>query len=85
MSTLAYDMRGKGGITMDRAGRQLLIAVITAVISAITAAGVLWNAIQINGVNSKVDELRGKVDTIETILEGHVNRPELHSELFPPE
>ena len=70
---------------MDRAGWQLLIAVITAVISAITAAGVLWNAIQINGVNSKVDELTGKVDTVETILEGHVNRLDLHSELAPPE
>ena len=57
-----------------------VMSMITVVISAITAAGVLWNAIQINGIDSKVDELRGKVDTIETILEGHVNRPDLHSE-----
>lgn len=61
------------------------MSVITVVISAITAAGVLWNAIQINGIDSKVDELRGKVDTIETILEGHVNRPDLHSEAPVPE
>ena len=63
---------------MERAN--WVMSVITVVISAITAAGVLWNAIQINGIDSKVDELRGKVDTIETILEGHVNRPDLHSE-----
>ena len=63
---------------MDRADWQL-------VLSALTAAGVPWNAIQIDGVDSKVDELRGKVDTIEAILEGHVNRPDLHSELTPPE
>ena len=69
---------------MDRTAWQLLIAVVTVVISAITAAGVLWNAIQINSVNSKVDELTGKVDTIETILEGHVNSPALHSALPPP-
>lgn len=69
---------------MDRAAWQLLISVVTAVISAITAAGVLWNAIQINSVNSKVDELTGKVDTIEVILEGHVNSPALHSELPAP-
>ena len=62
-----------------------VMSVITVVISAITAAGVLWNAIQINGIDSKVDELRGKVDTIETILEGHVNRPDLHSEAPVPE
>ena len=68
---------------MERAN--WMMSVITVVISAITAAGVLWNAIQINGIDSKVDELRGKVDTIETILEGHVNRPELHSEALVPE
>ena len=68
---------------MERAN--WVMSVITVVISAITAAGVLWNAIQINGIDSKVDELRGKVDTIETILEGHVNRPELHSEAPVPE
>ena len=62
-----------------------VMSMITVVISAITAAGVLWNAIQINGIDSKVDELRGKVDTIETILEGHVNRPDLHSEAPVPE
>ncbi len=63
---------------MDRADWQL-------VLSALTAAGVPWNAIQIDGVDSKVDELRGKVDTIEAILEGHVNSPALHSDLPPPE
>ena len=68
---------------MERAN--WVMSVITVVISAITAAGVLWNAIQINGIDSKVDELRGKVDTIETILEGHVNRPDLHSESLPRE
>ena len=68
---------------MERAN--WVMSVITVVISAITAAGVLWNAIQINGIDSKVDELRGKVDTIETILEGHVNRPDLHSEAPVPE
>ena len=62
-----------------------VMSMITVVISATTAAGVLWNAIQINGIDSKVDELRGKVDTIETILEGHVNRPDLHSESLPRE
>ena len=77
---------------MDRAGWQLFLAVLTAVISVLTAAGVLWNAVQIGDVNDKVDELRstvdelrGKVDTIETILEGHVNRPDLHSESLPRE
>ena len=76
----------------DRAGWQLFLAVLTAVISVLTAAGVLWNAIQIGDVNRKVDELRstvdelrGKVDTIETILEGHVNTPHLRSELPSPE
>ena len=68
---------------MERAN--WVMSVITVVISAITAAGVLWNAIQINGIDSKVDELMGKVDTIETILEGHVNRPDLHSEAPVPE
>ena len=68
---------------MERAN--WVMSVITVVISAITAAGVLWNAIQINGIDSKVDELRGKVDTIETILGGHVNRPDLHSEAPVPE
>lgn len=66
---------------MDRKTWQLLISVVTVVILAIAAAGVLWNAMQIDGVDSKIDELTGKVDTIETVLEEHVNSPDLHSEL----
>ena len=55
------------------------------VLSAIAAAGVLWNAVQIQWLDSKLDELAGKVDTIETFLEGHVNAPALHSRLPAPE
>ena len=63
---------------MDKATWQLVLA-------AITALGVLWNAIQIDRLAGNVDELRGKVDTIETILSGHVNTPALHSMLPVPE
>lgn len=66
---------------MDRKTWQLLISVVTVVILAIAAAGVLRNAMQIDGVDSKIDELTGKADTIEAILEEHVNSPDLHSEL----
>ena len=59
---------------MDKATWQLVLA-------AITASGVLWNAVQIDRLTSKVDRLTGKVDTIETILDGHVNTPALHSML----
>ena len=63
---------------MDRATWQLVLA-------AITASGVLWNAVQIDRLTSKVDQLTGKVDTIETILNGHVNTPALHSMALVPE
>ena len=70
---------------MDRAAWQLVISLSTAVISLSTVTGVLWNAIQINSVDSKVDELKGKVETIEEILKVHVNTPALHSMLPVPE
>ena len=70
--SLAEALNERGRMT-DMAFKWATLAVtgVTLLVALATAAGVLWNAIQIA-------ELAGKVDALAEIVTAHVNAPNLH-------
>ena len=50
-----------------------------AIVEVLTAAGVLLNTWLLIKLNGKFDRLEGRVDTLETAHNAHVNAPGIHS------
>lgn len=55
------------------------IELFTAGIATFTALGVLLLAIDMRRLNRKFDQLKGRVDSVETAQNAHVNAAGLHA------
>ena len=56
-----------------------MIEVLTAVAACLGAVGSVVAAVGVFLVNAKFDRLKGRVDTLETAHNAHVNSPGLHA------
>lgn len=59
-------------------GSTSVVELLTLALQALTAAGVLFLAYDLRRLNGKFDRLTGRVDSVETAHNAHVNTPGLH-------